>query len=303
MYTQSRGRAAWRGLIIGLTLVLTGAAFAASEDISFVVEEPKNDDTYSGVANIRGWAVSPLGMSHVELYVDGVFNTNIPLGGRRADVESEFPNIPDAGESGFSMAFNYSELTQGAHTLSIRAVESTGASRETTVNFEVARLDNPYVQDESSVNLDGAICTISGDRVLLDNVSVEGKTYDLDLGWRAESQDFAVEAIAESAERAQWRADAAACCTNGNFIVAVTIDGLTQSASVASCSSEPVVEGFVGVPAGSQSVSASAAGLCGSANFSGNFTFAAGTCYSLQVEFNTSAGQLKLVQTEVDCED
>lgn len=303
MYTQSRIGTAWRNLLLMLSMFFMGAALAASEDIILTVEEPLNGDTYSGVANIRGWALSPLGMSRIELYVDGEFKTNIPLGGRRRDVEDAYPGIPGAGASGFSMAFNYSELSRGSHTLTIRAVESTDASRDAAVTFNVVRFDNPFVRNASNVSLNGALCTISGDQVFLDNVGVEGKSYDLDLGWRTASQDFAVQAIAEGQARAQWRAETEACCNNGNFILTVTIDGVTRSSSVASCQSQPVVEGFVATAAGSKSISAVAAGLCGSANFSGNFTFNAGECYRLKIEFDASDGEFKLRQVPVGCNE
>lgn len=300
MYTQSRMCTALCGLVLLLAFSI-GPVLAASEDIIMTVEEPLNDDTYSGVANIRGWAISPFGMSRIELYVDDEFKTNIPLGGRRSLVEEAYPDIPGSGESGFSMAFNYSNLSQGSHTMTIRAIEDTGASKDTVINFNVARLDNSFVPDASSVNLDEAICTVSGNQIFLDGVEVDDNSYDFDLAWRAATQDFAVNAIADGGERARWRAVTAACCDNGNMILTVTIDGVTQSSSISSCSSEPVSEGFAGLSPGSNTISASAAGLCGSANFSGDLTFDQGECYRLQLELDSSDNRLQLQQYPEDC--
>jgi len=84
-----------------------------NEDIILTVEEPLDSSVYSGVSNIRGWTVAPLGIERIELLVNGVFQTNIPSGGRRSDVGAEFPDFPNSNESGFAMAFNYSNLVEG----------------------------------------------------------------------------------------------------------------------------------------------------------------------------------------------
>jgi len=49
---------------------------------------------------------------------------NIPLGWRRADVGDAYPGYPGSAHSGFAMAFNYSTLSAGPHTLTVRAVDA-----------------------------------------------------------------------------------------------------------------------------------------------------------------------------------
>ena len=112
--------------------------------------------TYSGIANIRGWAVAPQGLQRIELYFDGALQGNIPLGGRRADVGDAYPSYPGSADSGFAMAFNYSTLSAGPHTLTVRAVDAAGATRDASAAFTVTRFANAYIADPAAVSLNQA---------------------------------------------------------------------------------------------------------------------------------------------------
>lgn len=99
------------------------------------LEEPVAGETYSGVSNIRGWTISPVGVSHVEVFINGEFFTQIPSGGRRRDVDLVFPGTPGALNSGFSMAFPYSNLPAGSNTVTVRAIDKNGVVKEVTSTF------------------------------------------------------------------------------------------------------------------------------------------------------------------------
>jgi hypothetical protein len=45
---------------------------------------------------------------YVELYIDGVFSQREPYGGATANVGDVFPEIENASESGYSLAYNCS---------------------------------------------------------------------------------------------------------------------------------------------------------------------------------------------------
>jgi len=187
----------WLGaLALGSALLVASPARAG--EIVMALEEPTAGSAYSGVSNLRGWAVGSAGIDRVELYVDGALATNVPVGGLRDDVGNQYPTFPDSRNSGFSMAFNYSNLSAGPHAVRVRAVDAQGASQEATVNFNVARFDNPYIGDPAKISLTGASGTFDARSISLKNVSADGKTYDVRLDWRTEAQGFVITQIAAS---------------------------------------------------------------------------------------------------------
>jgi hypothetical protein len=190
----------WLG-VVGLvfSLLSTASPAATNEQIILTLEEPGSDSVYSGVGNIRGWAVAPQGIQRIELSIDGVYRTDIPSGGLRTDVGDAYPTYPHADASGFSMAFNYSNLAPGPHTLTVRAIDGRDDDRTATVTFNVARFDSSFVNDPGRVSLNGANVRDDGRSILIDNLLVEGKRYNLRLGWRTAAQGFAISEIAASA--------------------------------------------------------------------------------------------------------
>lgn len=173
-----------------LTLAVAADPVAWSGDIVLHLEEPVALSTYAGVANVRGWAVGSAGISRVELYVDNQFETNIPVGGLRPDVGSSYPSYPNSANAGYSMAYNYSELAAGQHTILVRVIDADGAHQEATATFDVARFDNPYIADPTSISLNGATVSSSGSSIFIYNMTADGKTYDVRLDWQTPAQNF-----------------------------------------------------------------------------------------------------------------
>jgi len=169
-----------------------------NEDIILTVEEPLDSSVYSGVSNIRGWTVAPLGIERIELLVNGVFQTNIPSGGRRSDVGAEFPDFPNSNESGFAMAFNYSNLVEGQNIITIRAVDSNGDTNEKSVAFNVTRFENTFINDPMKINLTDVTISHNDSSIFVDNMSADGQNYDMRLDWRTATQGFAITQIKSS---------------------------------------------------------------------------------------------------------
>ncbi len=177
-------------------LNLLQASPPPSGGIVMALEEPAAGSTYSGVANVRGWAVAPQGMSKVELYVDDQFVGQIPLGGRRADVGDAYPGYPESAQSGFAMAYNYSNLTAGAHTFTARAIDASGGARDARVTANVVRFENSFMADPAAVNLDQATLSRGGNAITVQNLLADGKPYTVQLSWRPAAQGFAFSQIA-----------------------------------------------------------------------------------------------------------
>jgi len=176
--------------LAGLCTVPIGAAAAVNNAIVLTLEEPASGSIYSGVTNIRGWAVAPVEIVRIELFIDGDFKTNIPYGGTRKDVGDDFPAYPNADQSGFSMAYNYSNLAAGSHRIDIRAVDINSDIQETSVVFHVTRFNNSFISDSADISLAESTVTKKNTSIVINNVRAEGRYYDLRLDWRTAAQGF-----------------------------------------------------------------------------------------------------------------
>jgi hypothetical protein len=169
-----------------------------NENIVLTLEEPGLESVYSGVSNIRGWAVAPQGLQKIELYVDGALQGNIPLGGRRSDVGATYPNYSGSSDSGFAMAYNYSNLSAGPHTLTVRAYDNAGGARDASATFTVARFATAFMADPAAVNLDQATLARAGNTITIQKLLAAGQPYTAQLTWRPAAQGFALTQIEES---------------------------------------------------------------------------------------------------------
>jgi hypothetical protein len=216
-----------------------GSQAATNEQIILRLEEPESGNVYSGVGNIRGWAVAPQGIQRIELEIDGIYQTNIPSGGLRTDVGDAYPTYPNADESGFSMAFNYSNLALGPHTITVRAVDGQGDDRVVTATFNVTRFDNAFISNPSGVSISGATVRDEGESILIDNLLVEGKRYDVRLNWRLAMQGFAITQIASvgiPSDECSTTLTLGAVTIDDNVVVrngtCITLDGTTVKGNV-----------------------------------------------------------------------
>lgn len=172
----------------------------ASRDMLLNIEEPANGGTYSGVGNLRGWAVYELGIESIEVYIDGEFQFLAPYGGERNDVGNSYPDIPDSNFSGFSLAFGYLNLEPGEHELEIFARSGANDFTSRRSTFTVTKFDTAFVAADDEVDVDNADVTLNGDSVALDGVVIDGETYDIELQWDTASQGFNLRAIEKTGE-------------------------------------------------------------------------------------------------------
>lgn len=169
---------------------------AAAGDIVAHLEEPVNAGVAAGVGNIRGWAVSLRPIVRVELYIDGAMASIIPYGGTRPDVARVFPGFPDPASSGFSMAYNFANLSAGPHTMMVRIVDDQGSQRDAASAFHVVRFASSFIADPGDVNLTGATATmLDANTFRLGNVVVQGVSHTLILRWSTAAQGFSVVGI------------------------------------------------------------------------------------------------------------
>lgn len=155
------------------------------------LEEPGTNQISSGVGNVRGWAVAASGIAEVEIYIDNDLQGNSPYGSARSDVGANYPSYPNAGNSGFSMAVNWSEFDEGPHTVIARAIDKLGNIATDSGLAIVKKFGTNFISSSNLVKLAGSVST-AGDQVTLDNVMVEGKPYRVILKWNTASQQFDV---------------------------------------------------------------------------------------------------------------
>jgi len=189
-----------RGLAAGVafTTAATTATFVAASDVLRVMlEEPVAGETHGGVGNLRGWAVASEGIEKIEIWIDGAYAFDAPYGGSRGDVGGAFPEVSDSDKSGFSLAYAYSNLSPGSHTISAVAHTSAGNTSESAANFTVVKFKDAFISGPDAVDLSGTSCEATGDEVSATNALIGGRAYDMVLDWRTAEQGFEIVEIAE----------------------------------------------------------------------------------------------------------
>lgn len=177
--------------------VVDDFSYAADEDaletnITLLLEEPISNLPHGGVGNLRGWAVSPDGIDRIEIYIDGAFAFEAPYGGNRTDVGAAFPAIEGSDSSGFSLAFGYSNLSAGEHSITARAYSLLGAQTDSSSTFNVVTFDKTFITSSDVVNASDATITAAGDEITIQNISIDERVYNLKLKWRSAEQGFEI---------------------------------------------------------------------------------------------------------------
>ena len=167
----------------------------ADPTLQVILESPAESDTYSGIGTLRGWAVAEEGISKVDIYIDGNFFQSAPYGGSRGDVGSIFPEINDSDESGFALAYNFSGLSAGTHTIKVEAVTTQGRVLSRTSQFQVTKFPAQFLPADQSPDLSGASCVINDQTVHILDTLVDGSVYDVSLEWRTADQGFQIQEI------------------------------------------------------------------------------------------------------------
>jgi hypothetical protein len=157
-----------------------------------LLEEPVNGEYHTGIGNLRGWAISPDGIDRVEIYIDGKYVYNAPYGGSRLDVAEAYPKVDGSEYSGYSLAYGYSNLGNGEHTIMARAVDLNGDFVEDTSTFTVVGFDETFIFSNEIVDVSDSTISAAGDEIFLEDVTVGEKVYDLKLKWRTAEQGFEI---------------------------------------------------------------------------------------------------------------
>lgn len=183
------------------------------------IEEPSVTFPRTGIANLRGWLVSRAEITRLELFIDGEYHADVPMGGLRQDVADSYPSYHQPELSGFSMAFPYMSLDvdpiirEGYHTILLRAHDVDGFITEAATNFITVRFKEEFVKDAASMRLDEATFVYvdidyaedgypegffnnsgdvpeKGNGFLVQGMTLDGVDYDVVLEFQSATQQF-----------------------------------------------------------------------------------------------------------------
>lgn len=88
--------------------------------------EPDSSVSANGVLQIEGWALDDNAVDHVDVLIDGLQIRQAVMGIYRADVAAYYPDNTHALVSGFLLYFDSTRLTNGVHTVTVKAVDNQG---------------------------------------------------------------------------------------------------------------------------------------------------------------------------------
>jgi hypothetical protein len=182
----------WNDLAVSNALFYVVEFDTPAATSALALEEPANGEVYSGIGNLRGWAVSTEGVEQIKVYIDGEYAFDAPDGGPREDVAAAFPDIESAAASGYSLAFSYSSLGSGEHTIRVESVDSFGNVEERSATFTVVAFDNPFIRSDQGVDFSNAVFATEGDEIRVQNAELDGAIYDFTLKWRPAEQGLEI---------------------------------------------------------------------------------------------------------------
>ena len=184
----------WNDLDIDTSLIYI-VEFDSVTDLEIAIDQPIRNSVNSGIGMIRGWAVSSEPIERVEIYIDGTYRFDAPVGDQRNDLRKRFPDNARAGESGFSSAFNWSQLGSGEHEITIRAIDTFGSSAERTFDFAVTTFDKGFIKHSDVFELGWSSISGLSDSLVIRGALIDGAYYDITLQWSPRSQNFEIVGI------------------------------------------------------------------------------------------------------------
>ena len=160
--------------------------------IKLALEEPAANSIVNGIGNLRGWAVGPDGISRVEYYIDGKLQASIPYGGVRGDIANKYPDMPESRNSGYGATFNYSLLPAGTHTFKVKVISGSGKYNVRQNTVTVVKFHKAYFSDPNAMDISSSSVSRDDTGIMLKNIKLEGRSYDIRLEWSKPAQQFSI---------------------------------------------------------------------------------------------------------------
>ena len=139
---------------------------------------PREGEIISGIINIWGWGADVNPVQSVEFGIDDRgYISQLGYAGSRKDVANAKPELFNPEYSGYAGAYQTRHLTNGPHTFRIRITNSLG--EETVFERQVIVSNSPERElNTDSIDLTSASARVSGQKIFLDNVSINDRMYN-----------------------------------------------------------------------------------------------------------------------------
>ena len=177
---------------------LPSAAQFKDDSLKITLETPQYKHHIGQIGQIRGWALHPNQVVDVvEIYIDGEFYSEVPVGGQRNDVYNAYPNAVNSRYSGWAQTVNFKDFAEGYHDLEIRAYTTFGTYNSVSGEFCVEKFAGKnFISDPLTINFK----TISRfhmaqNALLFQKVEIDGEYYDMEVHWDTATQGFIVEQV------------------------------------------------------------------------------------------------------------
>ena len=168
------------------------------DNLKITLETPRYNASIGQIGQIRGWALHPNQIVDVvEIYIDGEFWSEVPVGGQRNDVYSAYPTAVNSRYSGWGQTVNYKDFSEGYHDLEVRAYTTTGRYNSVTGYFCVEKVPGGnFISDPSRIDFKSMeLFHMAQNAVLLQKVTIDGEFYNMELHWDTATQGFIVEQV------------------------------------------------------------------------------------------------------------
>ena len=179
--------------------IFSSSSFAqVDENLRLTLETPQYDSSIGQIGQIRGWAFHPTQyMDVVEIWIDGEFYSEVPVGGQRNDVYNAYPNAINSRYSGWAQTVNFKDFADGYHDLEIRAYTTLGRYNSVTGKFCVEKLPGGnFISDPSIIDFKTLEkIHMAPNALLLQKITIDGEFYNMEIHWDTATQGFIVEQV------------------------------------------------------------------------------------------------------------
>ncbi len=108
-------------ILLGRAVTVSNVTLPARGEL----DNPVANATLSGKQLVRGWFLDGSGVAKVEILVDGAVSGTAQYGLSRTDVKRVYPAYNN-GNAGYEYMLDTAKLSNGTHTITIRATSKTG---------------------------------------------------------------------------------------------------------------------------------------------------------------------------------
>lgn len=187
-------------LIASIVSILAGSSSAQTldEKLRLTLETPQYSNHIGQIGQIRGWALHPNQVVNVvEIYIDGEFYSEVPVGGQRNDVYNAYPDAINSRYSGWAQTVNFKNFTEGYHALEVCAYTTVGGFKCVTGKFCVEKFAfKDFISDPSTIDFTSIdVFHKAQNALLLQRITIDGRYYNMELHWDTATQGFIIEQV------------------------------------------------------------------------------------------------------------